>query len=140
MKCFAILHSREVIDQSLTGRTDINILVRQIDKIRLAKAALRLGVRRCELGNINGDACRFASDDFLAIIVSPIGNGFEFIDTKRFLDLFGNVGQLAPIRPHIGDFVGDDQIMLGIHGALNIIAHNAGVPAACGHGAGIGIG
>ena len=40
----------------------------------------------------------------------------------------------------VGDFVGDDQMVLGIHRGLDVVADHSGASATGGHGAGIRIG
>jgi hypothetical protein len=41
---------------------------------------------------------------------------------------------------HVGDLVRHDQVVLGIHGRLHVVAHDAGTSTAGGHRARIGIG
>ena len=52
--------------------------------------------------------------------------------------LFGHRAQLVPVDADVGDFVGHDQVMLGIHRRLDVVADDAGTARL--HGAGIGIG
>jgi hypothetical protein len=45
----------------------------------------------------NRDSGFIAGEDFLAAVVTAIGNGFEFIDAEDFLRLGGNVCELRSI-------------------------------------------
>ena len=49
--------------------------------------------------------------DFLAAVVAPIGNGFEFVDAENFLRLASDVGELRPIRAVVRYLMCDDQVM-----------------------------
>jgi len=59
------------------------------------------------------------------------------LSTKSLLGLAGDVGKLGAIRAGIRHLVRDDQMMLRIHGDLNVVADNAGATPACSHRAGI---
>ena len=52
----AVFLAREAIWQSLSSRTAIGVLLRQIDKVLLAEAPLRFGARRLRLGQSYRDA------------------------------------------------------------------------------------
>ena len=50
------------------------------------------------------------------------------------------LAELRAVGALIGHLVGNDQVVFDIHRRLDIVAHHAAPAAACGHGAGIGIG
>src|SRR5260221_3659563 len=69
----------------LASRAAIDILLRQIDEVLLAKATFRLRARRHRFGQRHADACLLAGQDLLAIEVAAVGDGFEFIDLQNGL-------------------------------------------------------
>ena len=48
-------------------------------------------------------------------------------------------GNTLTVAGRIGDLVSNDQMMLGVHDGLDIVAHDTGSLAACGHRTGVGI-
>jgi len=67
----------EAIRQLLPGWTAIGVLLRQIDKVLLAEAAIRLGTRGLRLGRSYRDAGLVTRKDLQAAEVAAIGNGLE---------------------------------------------------------------
>src|ERR1700757_1075676 len=63
------------IRQSLPGRTTIGVFLRQIDKVLLTEASVRLGTRSHRLGQSYRDAGLVAGEDLRAAEVAAIGNG-----------------------------------------------------------------
>jgi hypothetical protein len=82
---FPHLVGGEGVLQPLPGWAAIDVLVRQIDEVQLAKAALQFSARRHRLGQHHTDVCLFAGQDLLAIEVAAVGDGFEFIDLQNGL-------------------------------------------------------
>jgi hypothetical protein len=83
--------------QLFAGRTTIRILVSKINKVLLAKAPPCLNARGHRFGQCHGDAGFVTRKDFLAALITPIGNRFEFVDTEDFLRLASDVGELRSI-------------------------------------------
>jgi hypothetical protein len=77
------------------------------------------------LGNVTGDAGFSAVQDFRAVEVSAIGNGCEFLRPQNSFCLLGHVRQLRAIRAAVRHLMGDNQVMLGVHRDLHIVANNA---------------
>src|SRR5580700_11896677 len=100
-----------VVLQLFAGRTAIHILIAEIDKVLLAEATPCLNARGHRFGKRHGDAGLMTCQDFLAAIVTPIGNGFEFVDAKHLLRLASNVCELRAIRAIVRDLMRDDQVM-----------------------------
>ena len=115
------------------------ILLLHIAKVLFDKTALGLVVRGQRLGKRDRDASLITGQDLCAAEVATVGNDIQRLCFQSSLRLLGHVGELRAVSAHIGDFVGDDQMMLGVHRSLHIVAHHAGTPAAGGHRAGIGI-
>ena len=63
----------------------------------------------------------------------------ERFDAHRRFGLARHVRQLAAIMADVGDLVGDDQMMPGVDGRLDVVADHAAAPAAGGHRSGVGI-
>jgi hypothetical protein len=55
------------------------------------------------------------------------------LSAKNVLSLRCHVGELRPIRTDIRHLVGDDEMMLRIHGDLHVIADNTRAAPACRH-------
>ena len=83
--------------QPLPSRTAIGVLLRQIDKVLLTEAPIRLGTRRLRLGQSYRDARLMAREDLRAAEVAAIGNGLERFGLKNSLRLLGHIGQLCPV-------------------------------------------
>ena len=81
-----------------------------------------------------------ARQNFLAIVVAAIGKGLDGSGAKGFLGLLSHAGELVAVMDFVGDFVGDDEMVLRLHGALHVIANGSRGFARSLHGAGIGIG
>ena len=74
---FAVLLAREAIWQLLFGRATIRVFLRQIDKVLLAKAPVRLGARRLGFGRCYDDAGLVAGENLRAAEVAAISHGLE---------------------------------------------------------------
>ena len=92
-----MLFRGEPIGQLLSGRTAVDILFRHIDKVLLAKAPPCLNAGGHRFGKRHGDAGFVTRKDFLAAVITPIGNRFEFVDAQDFLRLASDVGELRSI-------------------------------------------
>ncbi len=86
-----------MVGELLSGRTAIHILLAEINEVLLAEATPCLNARGHRFGKRHGNAGFFASEDFLATVVAPIGDGFEFVDAEGFLRLAGDVCKLRSI-------------------------------------------
>src|SRR5919197_1535555 len=92
-----VLLVRIVVLQLFASWTAIRILVAEIDKVLLAEATPCLDSWCHRFGKRNRDSGSIAGEDFLAAVVTAIGNGFEFIDAEDVLRLRGNVCELRSI-------------------------------------------
>ncbi len=81
-----------------------------------------------------------ARQDLFAVEVAAVGDDIEARRFQRYLRLLGHVRELRPIGPDVAHFMRDDQMMLGVDGDLDIVAHDTGTSAARCHRAGIRIG
>jgi hypothetical protein len=116
----------EGVLEFLARRAAIDILLRQIDEVLLAKATFRLCARGHWLGQRHGDPRAIASQDLIAVEVATIGDGIELIGLQNGLRFVGDVRKLRAIRAHIRHLVRDDEMALGIDRDLHIVAHDAG--------------
>src|SRR6185295_19495386 len=121
----AIFLASEAIWQLLSSRTAIGVLLRQIDKVLLAEAPIRFGARRLRLGQSYCDAGLVAGEDLRAAEVAAIGNGLERLGLQYSLCLPGHIGELRPLRAAVRQLMGNDQVMVGIHGDLHVVADDA---------------
>ena len=135
-----VLLVRVAVDQAFAGRAKIDIVCGHIDKVLFDEPALGPAARGQRLGKGDRDTGFIAGQDFLAFEVAAVGNDIQRVSFQSGLGPFGHGEELRAVGAHIGDFVGDDQMMLGVHRGLHVVAHHAAAPAACRHGAGVGIG
>src|SRR5215813_6572171 len=68
----------------------IGVFLRQIGKVLLAEAALRLGTRRHRFGQSYCDPCFVARKDLWTIEVAAIGYGIERLGFESGLRLLGH--------------------------------------------------
>src|SRR6476646_6980571 len=71
-----------MVNELLSGRTAVHILVAEINKVLLAEATLSLNARCDRLGKRYRNGGLVTREDFLTAVVAPIGNGFEFVDAE----------------------------------------------------------
>ena len=109
-------------------------LFRHVDKVLLAKAALRFRAGRQGLGQRHGDPGFGAFQDLRTAEVSAIGNGRQLLRLQNRLRLLGHVRQLRAVRAAVRHLVCDDQVMLRLYRDLHIIVNDAGAAATGCHG------
>ena len=63
----------------MAGRTDVGVLLIEIDEVLFAEAALRLGARGHRLGQRHRDARLVAGEDLGAVEVAAIGYRFDAV-------------------------------------------------------------
>ena len=126
--------------QGLAGRADIDIIIADIAKVRLAE--LPLGLHACghRLGQRDGDVSLAAFKDLLGTEIASIGDHIEFVHAQGFFGLVCHRCQGCPITATLDDVVRDDQMVLRLDGCLHIVTDHARAAAAGRHGARIRIG
>ena len=92
------------------------------------------------LGNAGQDAGSLAGQHLVAIEIAAIGQHGEFLTRHHVPGLLPHRQQLGAVVADIGHLVRHDEMVLGLHRHLDVVADNAGALAAGGHGAGIRIG
>src|ERR1700682_2795568 len=80
-----------------------------------------------------------AGQDLFASVIPAIRNNLEGLGVERAPRLLGHVRKLASVVAYVGHLMGHDEMVLRIHGALNIITDNPTAPATRGHRACIGV-
>ena len=88
------------------------------------------------LGSVTRDA-----NGFIVQSTSALGHQTSYtydakgnlFSTQDLLGLRSHVGKLCPVRAGIGDLVRNDQMILGVHSHLDIVANNAGAAPAGRH-------
>ena len=71
-----------------------------------------------------------ASQDLFAFEIPSVRDDLEILAIHCGLRLLRYRSQLAPVIPDIGDLMGNDQVMPGVHGGLDVVARDAGSLAA----------
>lgn len=103
------------------------------NKVALAKPAVSFGSRSRGLGQGGDNTCRLAVEGFQAAEVTPVGDGTKLGFRHRGFGLCCHVGGLVAVMPDIRDFMGDDQVMFGADGNLDIVTDHPRAPAAGRH-------
>lgn len=80
-----------------------------------------------------------AGKDFGGAELSLVRKDMQILATEGLFGGHRNRAQLVTVKSLVGDVMRDDEMGLGIDGALHIVAGYAAVAGAGGHGAGIGI-
>ena len=65
------------------------------------------------------------------------GHDREVVDARGFAGPLRHRRQLGSVVADVGDFMRNDQVMLAVDRSLDVVANDAGAPAAGGHGASI---
>ena len=76
----AVLFAGVAIGQPLAGRTEIDVFVRDIDKVLLAEAAVRVEARGHRLRQRDSVTGLLAGHDFLALVIAAIGNYLDCLE------------------------------------------------------------
>ena len=113
----------------LTCRTDVDVLFGVKDERAAIEPPARPCIRRRYLWQRDRDVVVFAGNDFLAFVVTFVGNNIELVDAECITCLVGHVRQGIAVRSDIGDLVCNDQMVLGINRTLHIVANDTGMPA-----------
>jgi hypothetical protein len=88
----------------------------------------------------NRNACFFACQDLLAAEVASVSDCIEILCSQRRFGVLSYRRELRPVSSDVGHLMGDDQMMYGVDGDLDIVADDTGASTARRHRAGIGIG
>ncbi len=124
----------------MAGRAAVLIVFSDVHKVAFVEATLSLAVGGQRLGHQRRHPGLVAIQNLFAFEVAAISNDGQIFLSRRIACLRGHREQLGAVMADVGDFVGDDQMMLGIHRGLDVVADHAGAPATGGHRAGIRIG
>ena len=81
MNLQAILFSAEPVNSPLPRRALVFIIASNVDKVILAKAALRVGTGGHGLGNTSGNASVFAGLEFWTAVIASISDGLQLTHT-----------------------------------------------------------
>jgi len=57
----------------------------------------------------------------LAPEVTPVGDGMEFSNCLRVFGLCRHVSQLVTVMANVGDLMGNDKVMFGVEGNLDVV-------------------
>lgn len=128
------------ISQLLTSRAAIDVGLGVVGEVGLHIEALLPVARGLGAGNRGDDARLVAGEDLAAAEVAFVGNSVQLGAAERALGGGGHRLQLVAVVPGICDVMGDDQVRLGIDRGLDIVAHQAAVLRARGHGPRVWIG
>ena len=74
-----------MVNELLSGRTAVHILVAEINKVLLAEATLSLNARCDRLGKRYRNGGLVTREDFLTAVVAPIGNVFWSMTARAFV-------------------------------------------------------
>lgn len=92
-----------------------------VDEVCLAEAARRLTVGRHRLGHVALWQTRHA----LPWANASLKESRIEVTSADLRSRLVSVGQLTAVVADAGDLVGDDQMVFGVHGGLNVVANDA---------------
>jgi hypothetical protein len=108
--------------ENLAGRASVMIVLGVVDKVISAKKAAIGIVRGLGLGHTRQNAGSFASQHLFAVVVAAVSKGLHRFGAKSRLGLLRHAEELAPVIDGIGDFVSNNEMVLGFHSTLNVVA------------------
>src|ERR1019366_1970847 len=77
--------------------------------------------------------------DLLAFVVAAISHRREPFGSHRFTRLLSHLVKLIPVSADVRDLMRHNQMMLGIHRGLYVVADNAGALALARHRSRVGV-
>jgi hypothetical protein len=102
-------------------------------KVVPAEPAVSLGARRGGLGQGRDNACLLAVKDFLAAEITPVDDDMQFGCCHRVFGLYSHVGELVTVMANVGDFMGNDKVVLGVDGNVDVVTDHPTAPTAGRH-------
>lgn len=130
---------RVAVCQVLARRADIDIPFGVVDEVRLDIYALCRIARGRRSRHGRGDARLMASQDLGAAEIALVGDVMSVVPTKGDLGRDGHRAELLAVEALIGDLMRENEMSLGIHSTLYIVADQPAVPRAGRHRAGVGV-
>jgi len=119
----------EPMDRGLACRTDIFVMLGIVGKVALVESAIGLAVRRKRLWNKWNDPDLLACQDLFTLEITPVRQRRELRGSERITRVLGHRGQMRAVVADVADLVRHDQMMLGVHCRLEVVANHAGAAA-----------
>jgi len=126
--------------QDLACRAAVLVGLLVEDEVGLAEASLCLADGGHGLGDEGLYASRLGVEYLRALVVTPVSDQADALAPESLLRLAGHRCQGRAVVADFEHLVRDDEVVRGVRGDLHVVAHDAGAPAAGGHGPGIGVG
>ena len=111
-----------------------------IDEVLNRKAPAQRSARCLGLRHDRRDARAVTGDDLVAAVIAPVREHSDRLMSARFACLFAHRCELRAVAADIGDLVGEDEVMLGVDGKLDIVADDVCTFAMTRHGARVWVG
>ncbi|MND42847.1 hypothetical protein D3C80_336310 [compost metagenome] len=121
----AIIDVRVAPDQHFLGGADVHIFVRVVNKLVIVEAAIEFGARAQRLRHISANSGLVTGKDFPAFEVPSVSHHRQRFEFHRLTGLQRHRAELITVVTHIGHFVRDNQMMLGIDRRLHVVTHDS---------------
>ena len=119
--------------QMLTRRAGVVVMLGVVDEV-LPGEETALGVAGgLGLGNVRQDTTALTGQHLVTVVVAAIRQRSDVLTSHHVPGLLPHRQQLRAVVADIGHLVRHDQMMLGLHCHLDVVADNAGALAAGGH-------
>ena len=76
----------------------------------------------------------------MAIVIAHVGHRLQALDSQQVLGPLGHGAEVGAVGRIIGDFMVEDELVLGVDGDLDVIGHVGAMAFAGGHGSAIWVG
>ncbi len=133
VEVFGVIRPAFGLGEFCARRAGVVVVLGIVDEILPGEEAALGPARRQGFGHDRRDACAFAQEDLVAIEVAAVGQGGDLLAARGLLYVERHGRKLVAVVPLIDHLMGDDQMVLGVDGDLNIVADGGGAFAAGGH-------
>ena len=126
--------------QHSAGGTDVVIGRGVVDEVGAHKEPLLSSTPRVGRRHSQQDASAFTGQNLVPVVVAAIGQGRDLLRADGLSSLTIHRNELGSVVALVDDVMGDDEMMLGIDGDLDVVADDAGAAPARRHGARVRVG
>jgi hypothetical protein len=135
---FDFSNGQLVVPHPTTSRAEIQepfVREQQIDPAKYYPKGYHPVVGRRRVGHVGDNFVLLASPDLVTVVIASVSEHGECLNLKFSFGFARHPGERATITAGVGDFMDNDQMVLGIHRGLYVIADDP--LAAALHGSGI---
>ena len=126
--------------QSLSGGASIAVLPRVVAEVFLGEETQGAVDRGEGLGDEGLDPGLGAGFDLLGVVIPHVGHRFQSLDSQKVLGPLGHRAEVGAVGWVVGDFMVEDELVLGVDGHLDVIGDVGAMAFSGGHGAAVWVG